>query len=358
MEKITNFLNHVLPKILSVILVFLIFTSMVDSNLIQGCAKVVNYTASVRGGSQRIVKLAIVGEQYSDLISETEIVLNELKNGGKVHGLSPLQSVQYQKDLVTMTQYWYALEQELAKVNAYGWENSEILTVSERFFDLANTTVSSAETYSDQLARNLLRVEYEMAATNLLLIALLLFNSFQNRCLSNKNSELSHTAYLDKHTGLPNKSRCEEVLNSSQPLDDQTVCLMFDLNNLKKVNDALGHQAGDQMIKGFAHLLRKAVPIYDFVGRYGGDEFVAILTNVSPEDVQRFLEKLKRMTEEYNRSGTQLLPVIPLSYAAGYAHSANVEISTMPALLRLADYDMYRNKTAMKIAMGLDPSSR
>lgn len=358
MEKITNFLNHVLPKILSVILVFLIFTSMVDSNLIQGCAKVVNYTASVRGGSQRIVKLAIVGEQYSDLISETEIVLNELKNGGKVHGLSPLQSVQYQKDLVTMTQYWYALEQELAKVNAYGWENSEILTVSEQFFDLANTTVSSAETYSDQLARNLLRVEYEMAATILLLIALLLFNSFQNRRLSNKNSELSHTAYLDKHTGLPNKSRCEEVLNSSQPLDDQTVCLMFDLNNLKKVNDALGHQAGDQMIKGFAHLLRKAVPIYDFVGRYGGDEFVAILTNVSPEDVQRFLEKLKRMTEEYNRSGTQLLPVIPLSYAAGYAHSANVEISTMPALLRLADYDMYRNKTAMKIAMGLDPSSR
>ena len=358
MEKITNFLNHVLPKILSVILVFLIFTSMVDSNLIQGCAKVVNYTASVRGGSQRIVKLAIVGEQYSDLISETEIVLNELKNGGKVHGLSPLQSVQYQKDLATMTQYWYALEQELAKVNAYGWENSEILTVSERFFDLANTTVSSAETYSDQLARNLLRVEYEMAATIPLLIALLLFNSFQNRRLSNKNSELSHTAYLDKHTGLPNKSRCEEVLNSSQPLDDQTACLMFDLNNLKKVNDALGHQAGDQMIKGFAHLLRKAVPIYDFVGRYGGDEFVAILTNVSPEDVQHFLEKLKRMTEEYNRSGTQMLPVIPLSYAAGYAHSANVEISTMPALLRLADYDMYRNKTAMKIAMGLDPSSR
>jgi len=85
---------------------------------------------------------------------------------------------------------------------------------------------------------------------------------------------------------------------------------------------------------------------------------VAILTNVSPEDVQRFLEKLKRMTEEYNRSGTQLLPVIPLSYAAGYAHSANVENNTMPALLRLADYNMYQNKAAMKIAMGLDPISR
>ena len=287
------------------------------------------------------------------MINESEIILNELKNGGKVHNLVPLQSVQYQKDLAIMTQYWYALKQELAKVNVYGWENTDILTVSERFFELANTTVSSAEIYSDELAKNLLRVEYAMAV-----IALLLFNSFQNRRLSNKNSELSHTAYLDKHTGLPNKSRCEEMLNSSQPLNDQTACLMFDLNNLKKINDALGHQAGDQIIRGFAHLLRKAVPIYDFVGRYGGDEFVAILTNVSPEDMQRFLEKLKRMTEEYNRSGTRLMPVIPLSYAAGFAHSAEADNRTMPALLRQADYNMYQNKTAMKIALGLDPSSR
>lgn len=85
-----------------------------------------------------------------------------------------------------MTQYWYALKQELAKVNVYGWENTDILTVSERFFELANTTVSSAEIYSDELAKNLLRVEYAMAVTSLLLIALLLFNSFQNRRLSNK----------------------------------------------------------------------------------------------------------------------------------------------------------------------------
>lgn len=129
MEKVNNFLNHVLPKILSVILVFLIFTSMIDSNLIQGCARVVNYTASVRGGSQRIVKLVIMGQPYSDLINESEIILNELKNGGKVHNLVPLQSVQYQKDLAIMTQYWYALKQELAKVNVYGCLNRESTSI-------------------------------------------------------------------------------------------------------------------------------------------------------------------------------------------------------------------------------------
>lgn len=358
MERINKFLNHVLPKVLSVILVFLIFISMIDSSLIQGSARVMNYTAAVRGGSQRIVKLVIMGQPCGELVAQTEEILSELRDGGKVHGLSPLQSVQYQNDLATMTQYWYVLEAELDRVAANGAENTDILNVSERFFSLADSAVVSAEAYSDQLAKDLLVVEYAMAITSLILIALLLFNSFQNRRLSSRNSELSHTAYLDKHTGLPNKSRCEEVLNSAQPLDGQTACLMFDLNNLKKINDALGHQAGDQMIKGFAHLLRKAVPIYDFVGRYGGDEFVAILTNVSSEDVERFLEKLKRMTAEYNRSGTQFMPVIPLSYAAGFAHSADTEPSTMPALLRQADYHMYQNKIAMKAAMGLDPSAR
>ena len=358
MGRINKFLNNVLPKLLSVILVFLIFVSMIDSSLIQGSARVMNYTASIRGGSQRIVKLVMMGQSCDELIDETEEILRELKNGGPVHDLTPLQSVQYQNDLATMTRYWYTLKTELDMIALHGTEDTNILEISERFFTLADNAVVSAENYSDQLAKNLLIVEYAMAVTSLALIALLLFNSLQNRRLSNKNSELSHTAYLDKHTGLPNKSRCEEVLNSSQLLDKQTACLMFDLNNLKKINDALGHQAGDQMIKGFAHLLRKAVPIYDFVGRYGGDEFVAILTNVSFQDVERFLEKLKRMTEEYNRSGTQFMPVIPLSYAAGFAHSADIENSTMPALLRQADFHMYQNKIAMKGAMGMDPSAR
>lgn len=358
MKKLNSFLTQVLLKILSAVLVILVFFSMIDSNLIQGSARGMNYTAMVRGGSQRIVKLAMLGSPYEDQLVEIETILNELKTGGGTHGLTTLQSVEYQNNLAVLTKYWYTLKDELSLLAANAPEDTEILDVSERFFTLADEAVSSAEEYSDQIAKDLLAVEYAMAVCSILFIALLLFSAFQNRRLSTANSELSHTAYLDKHTDLPNKSRCEEVLNNPEPLDQRTACLMFDLNNLKKINDALGHQAGDVMIKSFAHLLRKAVPIYDFVGRYGGDEFVAILTNVSPQDVNLFLEKLTRMTEEHNRSGTQFMPVIPLSYAAGFAHSANMENPTMPALLRLADYDMYKNKTAMKAALGLNPDAR
>ena len=358
MKKLNSFLTQILPKILSLVLVVLVFFSMIDSKLIQGSARVMNYAGFVRGESQRIVKLSFLGFSCDEQLSEIEAILNELRTGIGDHNLPPLQSVQFQKNISVLTRYMQTLRDELDLLKTSVPEDTNILEVSERFFSLADAAVTSAEEYSDQLAKDLLAIEYVMAVCSILLIAVLLFSAFQNRKLSTANSELSHTAYLDKHTDLPNKSRCEEVLNNSDPLDDHTACLMFDLNNLKKINDALGHQAGDVMIKSFAHLLRKAVPIYDFVGRYGGDEFVVILTNVSVQDVNLFLEKLKRMTEEHNRSGTQFMPVIPLSYAAGFSHSANVESPTMPALLREADYDMYKNKAAMKAAMGLNPDAR
>lgn len=53
---------------------------------------------------------------------------------------------------------------------------------------------------------------------------------------------------LDVHTGLPNKSRCEDLLNSSGFITEPLCFVMFDLNNLKEVNDTLGHAAGDSMI--------------------------------------------------------------------------------------------------------------
>lgn len=92
------------------------------------------------------------------------------------------------------------------------------------------------------------------------------------------------------HTGLPNKSRCEDLLNTSGFITEPLCFVMFDLNNLKEVNDTLGHAAGDSMIANFAHILRKVVPEKDFVGRYGGDEFIAILYDTTSAQADELLE--------------------------------------------------------------------
>ena len=94
--------------------------------------------------------------------------------------------------------------------------------------------------------------------------------------LSKDNSELSEKAYIDLATGLPNKNKCEEILTVHRNISKPTACFMLDLNDLKKVNDTLGHEMGDIMILNFAKLLRKVVPLQYFVGRFGGDEFIVI----------------------------------------------------------------------------------
>ena len=77
-------------------------------------------------------------------------------------------------------------------------------------------------------------------------------------------------ANTDSHTGLPNKSACEKILNNKEIIDEPTACIMFDLNNLKTVNDTMGHSSGDQLIMNFARLLRSVIPEEDFVEAHGG----------------------------------------------------------------------------------------
>lgn len=162
--------------------------------------------------------------------------------------------------------------------------------------------------------------------------------------ITKKNKQLEKQAFLDLHTGLPNKSKCEEIFRTSQFITDSTACIMFDLNNLKKVNDTLGHSVGDQLILNFARLLRNAVPSNDFVGRYGGDEFIAVIYNTTKDEVTDILRQLDKEISEFNELGK----AFKISYAHGCAFSSDYENCTLRTLFDKADKNMYNNKQAEK----------
>lgn len=178
----------------------------------------------------------------------------------------------------------------------------------------------------------------------LLLIFLIVQQQIQHIKAVRENHILSKKAYLDVHTGLPNKSRCEDLLNSSGFITEPLCFVMFDLNNLKEVNDTIGHAAGDSMIANFAHILRKVVPEKDFVGRFGGDEFIAILYDTTSGQADELLEKLHATIEQYHSSN---MPDA-ISYAYGYSYSMNYKDCTLRNLLDKADHEMYLNKQAQK----------
>lgn len=143
----------------------------------------------------------------------------------------------------------------------------------------------------------------------------------------------------DSHTGLLSRSRWNELADSNA-LSEPYGILVLDLNGLKKVNDTLGHDMGDQMIFRFSSILRNVLPPTSNICRWGGDEFAALLTPATRPLMDKYLDALQTAVQTYNAE----CPQLPIHYAAGAALSAEHPGCSHTELFHLADEEMYRNK--------------
>lgn len=102
----------------------------------------------------------------------------------------------------------------------------------------------------------------------------------------NEHVLLTHRAHHDALTGLPNRAHVEaKVIQAlTGGASDLTAVMFIDLDNMKAINDELGHQAGDAVIKTVAQRLRTALRSEDFVARLGGDEFVVLVFGRTDRD--------------------------------------------------------------------------
>lgn len=141
-----------------------------------------------------------------------------------------------------------------------------------------------------------------------------------------------HFAYIDYLTHIYNRNALERDLRNLSE-DRNGYYLIADLNDLKIVNDTIGHSAGDELLQGFAGLLADAVCDDGRVYRQGGDEF-AILYGKAAEPLVR---ELAVQCRNCNRSRN-----IPISYAIGYCDLSDADF------LNKADQMMYENKREMK----------
>lgn len=352
-KKLQNFFTAV-QSILIVILIALVSTMMVQIEQIQGTARVLNYAGLVRGATQRLVKLEITEAPHDKLIQYLDDILNGLKYGEGEYELIRIPDETYQSKLDEQVAYWEKLKKEILLARKGGYLKTNVVGMSETYFGLADQTVTAAEDYSETLARHIRTIEYLSAADMILLLLLILRHYVAARNIAKANKVLKQKAYLDVHTGLPNKSRCEELLQDSSFIstEEPTGCLVFDLNNLKTVNDTLGHSAGDVLIANFARILRNTIPSMDFVGRCGGDEFMVVVYRTDEAQIISHLETLRDEVERFNQYGKHT----PISYAFGWAVSTEYKECTLRTLFDKADHYMYLNKQKSK--MGREYSSK
>jgi diguanylate cyclase (GGDEF)-like protein len=87
--------------------------------------------------------------------------------------------------------------------------------------------------------------------------------------------------------------RLSEEMERSERYKRELTVLLFDLDKFKRVNDTLGHLAGDAVLRHFAKVIEKALRKSDLVGRYGGEEFLAVLPETSPERGCEVAERIR-----------------------------------------------------------------
>lgn len=153
----------------------------------------------------------------------------------------------------------------------------------------------------------------------------------------NSSSENDKRRYRDFQTGLYNSNSCKEYLEEHANLSN-CCAMMIDLNGLKYTNDHYGHAAGDRLILDLTDILKKSIPMNDFIGRYGGDEFIAIINNCDEKKIKRITNDLEYFKNECNEDR---MP--KLSFAYGYAFS-NENVGDLTELLKIADERMYAKK--------------
>lgn len=162
----------------------------------------------------------------------------------------------------------------------------------------------------------------------------------------------------DALTGLLSRSayyRALKEVDADEAFPENFAAFAIDINGLKQVNDTLGHDAGDELIRGAAECIVKAMDTGESrCYRTGGDEFV-VLTSMDAEAAEAAMSRLKHETDCWHGSVAK-----SLSVSAGYALAKDWEGSeqTAEALVRKADQAMYEAKAMYYQTVGRDRRSR
>ena len=161
--------------------------------------------------------------------------------------------------------------------------------------------------------------------------------------------ELQYLSTHDTLTGLFNRNFFETELARLQPSRQFPVSIIIiDMDNLKQVNDQLGHVVGDQLIQKVAQFLRETFRAEDIIARIGGDEFALLLPRTNETAVEAAVSRLRAKLQQNSDAR--------LSVSIGAATSA--DDGPLVEVMRIADDCMYQEKNAhKKLASQLDQNS-
>jgi len=167
--------------------------------------------------------------------------------------------------------------------------------------------------------------------------------------LREQQSRLNYMAFHDALTGLPNRSlfydRIHHGLARAKRSNYKLALMLLDLDRFKYINDSLGHDAGDLLLKAFAQRLMESVRDMDTVARLGGDEFVVVLEGIHDADDVNFVANkiLTTLARPLNIHGHEISSTVSIGVSIYPEDGTDTD-----TLLKHADIAMYKAKEAGK----------
>ena len=164
-----------------------------------------------------------------------------------------------------------------------------------------------------------------------------------NKKLEKKNCALKELSEVDTLTQIPNRRKCEEFLNleiersirNKLPLS----VVMIDVDYFKRVNDTFGHKVGDVVLHQIAQCLSSRLRVYDFIGRWGGEEFLVVCPNSDINQSHHLCQKVQKLLQEIS---IKEIKGQTITISAGIAQFNFNE--SLDSFIKRADDEMYKAK--------------
>lgn len=157
--------------------------------------------------------------------------------------------------------------------------------------------------------------------------------------------EVERLSIIDPLTGLFNRryffSRLETEFFEAKRYNHNLSIVICDIDHFKEINDTMGHQQGDMVLKELGKLLREQARQSDLLARYGGEEFIGYLPHCGKIEAYQFAERIRRLVEGYDFTGMRGKRV---TVSLGVAYYPHPEVETVDDLIALADSSLYSAK--------------
>ena len=166
--------------------------------------------------------------------------------------------------------------------------------------------------------------------------------------LQEANEKLNQLVQKDDLTDLYNMrslyDKLENELQRAQRFKRSVCVIMLDMDHFKTVNDDHDHLFGSFILKEMGKIIQKGIRSIDFAARYGGDEFLIVLTEVDEKGAQLFCERLRETVENYHFASGE--DEMSLTCSIGYAvtDSSGQDYREAKEMVRLADHSLYESK--------------